>query len=433
MARYSENDQSHGAYLDYLARCSQAFTPFAPIELPDFFAGRAHVVEDIRRELQAPGRQVAIYGERGVGKTSLATLLYFFARYDDDNVYLQRCQDTTTFEDICHFLLNATGRQLSINGAQAEAGRSGEAKVGPLSAGVSRRTTLTYRAAADAQAVSIARLLEIFQSRHGLLILDEFDRVRDAATKTRVAEMIKHFSDARSQTKIVVVGVGETVSELIGEHQSLSRSLAQVGLKRMDEQELMDIVRRGSERAGVRFDRSVATRTVRLADGFPHFVHLICLYASHYAGSVLQAEGDRRPYVGETEYHLGLKSAIEKSEHTLQEGYDSAVVTTRRKSDIYELTLRAMALSRERDVQVRELADHASFLAGTALRPEKFSSALGELIKPDRGAILKRVRDGYYKFANPLMRPYVRLQLELENLAVHGGQLEFPFMRPASA
>jgi hypothetical protein len=112
-----------------------------------------------------------------------------------------------------------------------------------------------------------------------------------------------------------------------------------------------------------------------------------------------------------------------------KEAYESAVITTRRKSDIYELTLRAMALSEKRDVQVREIAKHASYLTGDELRPEKFSNALGELVKPEHKRVLTKVRDGYYKFTSPLMRPYLRFLLEYDNLTYHQGQLEFPFMR----
>ena len=325
-------------YLDYLARCRQVFTPFAPIELPDFFAGRAHVIEDIRGELQAPGRQVAIYGERGVGKTSLALLLYFFAGYGDEHVHISRCREETTFDDICQSALTSAGHMLAVNGARTESARTGEGHLGGVGGGLSRSTSVTWRAIRDAQSVTPARMLEAFQRVRKLLIIDEFDRVQDTQTKTRMAEMIKHFSDARSETKIVIVGVAETLSALIGEHESLSRSLAQIGLKRMDEPELADIIQRGSQRMGMAFDRNVAFRIVRLADGFPHFVHLICLYASLYAGDDLREDERRRPHVGEREYHLGLKSAIEKSEHSLQTAHETAVVTTRRKSDIYELT-----------------------------------------------------------------------------------------------
>lgn len=417
------------AYLDYVARCRQAFTPFAPIELPDFFAGRAHVIEDIRGELEAPGRQVAIYGERGVGKTSLALLLYFFAGYDDNRVHIFRCQGETTFDDICRHLLIDAGQLLGINGAQIETGSGAEGRLGPLSGSVARRTTVSYRPVRDSQTITLSRMLDAFRPPRALLIIDEFDRVKDARTKTRMAEMIKHFSDARSETKIVIVGVAETLNELIGQHESLSRSLAQIRLVRMDEPELRDIITRGSQRTDATFDAPVVRKIVCLADGFPHFVHLLSLYASLYAGEPLRSDDGSRAHVGDREYHLGLKGAIAKSEHTLQETYESAIVTTRRKSDIYELTLRAAALSEQRDVQVRELAGHASYLTGTKLRPEKFSNPLGQLIKPERGRILTKVRDGYYKFTNPLVRPYVRLLLEFDNLTHHDGQIEFPFMR----
>lgn len=427
----SELGSDRTAYLDYLAHCRQVFTPFAPIELPEFFAGRAHVIEDVRGELEAPGRQVAVYGERGVGKTSLAQLLYFFAGYDDNQVHVFRCDRSTTFDDICRSLLSQAGHWFGVNGAQTETSKTGEGRIGPLGGSLSRRTTLSYRAMQDAQTISPGKMLDVFRGMRQLLIIDEFDRVRDAPTKTRMAELIKHFSDARSRTKIVIVGVAETLTDLIGQHESLSRSLAQVALKRMDQPELADIIVRGSQRTGAKFDPGVKDRIVRLSDGFPHFVHLLCLYASIYAGECLQADEQRHPCVGEREYRLGLKSAIEKSEHSLQEAYESAVVTTRRKSDIYELTLSAIALSAERDVQVRELAQHASYLTGDKLRPEKFSNALGQLVKDERGRVLTKVRDGYYKYTNPLMRPYIRFLLEFDNLTQRNGQMRFPFMREA--
>ncbi len=422
---------SSNDYLDYLARCRQAFTPFAPIELPDFFAGRAHVIEDINSELKLPGRQVAIYGERGVGKTSLAVLLYFFAEYDDEDVYIFRCHKGTTFDDVCLSFLESAGCKFTAEEAKVERRRSAEIRVGPLSGGTSGRTAITYKALQGSHVATPARMLEAFQQHRALLIIDEFDRVLDVATKTRMAEMIKHFSDARSVTKIVIVGVANTLDELIGRHQSLSRSLAQIGLERMDEPELEDIIERGSRRIGVSFDPAIITKIVCVADGFPQFVHLLSLYASLYAGEPLRDDSQAKARIQDREYALGLKSAISKSEHTLQEAYESAVITTRRKSDIYELTLHAMALSEERDVQVRKLAENASYLTKErrTFSPEKFSNPLGVLIKPERGEVLTKVRTGHYKFTNPLMRAYVRLLLEYDNVVHHGGQLEFPFMR----
>jgi archaellum biogenesis ATPase FlaH len=414
--------------LDYLAKCRQAFTPFAPIELPDFFAGRAHVVEDIRGELQAPGRQVAIYGERGVGKTSLALLLYFFADYDDENVRIYRCDEKTTFETICSSFLSKAGDSQSLDSIQIAENKEAGVRLGPLAVSDAKRSSHTFKPLPEIVQVSPARMLETFSSRRELLIIDEFDRVRDKETKTRIAELIKHFSDARSESKVVIVGVAETLTELIGQHESLSRSLAQIGLKRMDDPELAEIIKRGKTRIGVSFDDRVTKKIIRLADGFPHFVHLLCLYSSIYAGRVLKNGRERAPHVGDSEYKLGLQSAIEKSEHSLRDTYDTAIITTRKKSGIYELILHSLAMSDEIVVQVREIERFAEWLTGYPQKPEKFSNPLGQLIKSERGCILVKVRDGYYKFSNPLMRPYIRFKMEYDNITLHGGQLEFPFM-----
>src|SRR4051794_15436536 len=47
------------------------YTPDVPIFDPALFSGRRDDVEQFRRLLATPGTTIAIFGERGVGKTSL--------------------------------------------------------------------------------------------------------------------------------------------------------------------------------------------------------------------------------------------------------------------------------------------------------------------------------------------------------------------------
>ncbi len=67
-------------------------------------------------------------------------------------------------------------------------------------------------------------------------------------------------------------------------------------------------------------------------------------------------------------------------------------------------------------------------LTGDKPKIESLSSYLRSLIKPEKKEILVRVRQGYYKFANPLMRAYVRFILAQHNMELKG-QLQFPWMR----
>ena len=65
-------------YADFVALAKQQFTPFRPIQLVELFKGRKEIVQRVVGELQSPGRHVILYGDRGVGKTSLANLISFF-------------------------------------------------------------------------------------------------------------------------------------------------------------------------------------------------------------------------------------------------------------------------------------------------------------------------------------------------------------------
>jgi uncharacterized protein len=50
----------------------RVLSPSNAIQTPELLHGRAKQLEEIRRALYSPGRQIFIYGHRGVGKTSLA-------------------------------------------------------------------------------------------------------------------------------------------------------------------------------------------------------------------------------------------------------------------------------------------------------------------------------------------------------------------------
>ena len=59
----------------FLAKIDQAFSPFAPINEARFFAGRSAQRSQVVDAILATGRHAVLFGERGVGKTSLANML----------------------------------------------------------------------------------------------------------------------------------------------------------------------------------------------------------------------------------------------------------------------------------------------------------------------------------------------------------------------
>lgn len=432
MTTVDVQDPKREAYLNFLARTDQAFRPYAPIDLPEFFAGRMEHIRRLEAEIRAPGRQVALYGERGVGKTSLAKLAYFFLRQNEEHTHFVRCEKSSTFDTIFRDVLASAGIEVVLNGVESEGDRHGSLGIGSASIGATRRLRRSFRRINTGEQITPHTLLEQFSGCRGLIIIDEYDRVDDANTHTRMAELLKHFSDATSTTKIMLVGVADTLSQLLREHESLSRSLAQIKLDRMAIEELSEIVRKGESHLGASVKPPIARRIVRLADGFPYFVHLICRHAAHVAAQqVLDSEGTR-VVIADNEYAEGLHAALSNAEHTLSEQYEQAVITTRRPSDKFTLVLWGIALSEDREVQVKDIARNMALFMNDEPRPGSFNWNLGELSRDKRGPILTKVREGWYKFTNPLMRPYVRLLMELERILYPGRQWVFPFMDTGS-
>ncbi len=416
-------------YLDYVARCDQAFRPFAPIELPDFFKGREKNVELLCSELKTAGRQVAIYGERGVGKTSLAVLAYFFAGFNDEAAHFVRCDRDSTYDTIVEELLLQANIQYLPNGIETETAHTGGIDVGPGSLSRHKTTRLRQRSVGSGRSIGPALLLRHFAELEGLLIIDEYDRVRDEATHSRLAETLKHFSDAASKTKILVVGVAETLSGLIGEHESLIRCLAQIKLDRMSEDELAEIVATGEDRVGIVFQEVVRRKIIALSDGFPFYTHLLCKYCAEDAGKLLRENPSAKVVVSEPEYQRALQRAIQTGEGTLRDDYQTAVITVKRKTDMFRNVLWAVAYSGSEEVQVRQIADNIGLLTGERPKVAGLNAYLGPLTKPKKKNILVRVRQGYYRFGNPLMRAYIRLILEKHNIVEASGQMQFPWMR----
>ena len=60
---------------EQLFKCGKVFSPATPINSRDLFAGRTHQITQVGAAVHTRGQHAIIFGERGVGKTSLANIL----------------------------------------------------------------------------------------------------------------------------------------------------------------------------------------------------------------------------------------------------------------------------------------------------------------------------------------------------------------------
>ena len=70
MARRSKEDWQASRF-----EAGQLFTPSTPIAVAEFFSGRKKEIEQLFEAIAERGRHAMVYGERGVGKTSLSQVV----------------------------------------------------------------------------------------------------------------------------------------------------------------------------------------------------------------------------------------------------------------------------------------------------------------------------------------------------------------------
>ncbi|MGZ3143422.1 nSTAND1 domain-containing NTPase [Lentzea chajnantorensis] len=374
----------------------QVFTPHQPIRDGEVLAGRSAEIGRLISVLNTPGQHVLLYGERGVGKSSLAIVVsntYAQAITTVQKFFLKRCDHTDTFESIFHEPLAAVGVDvLRVEYVTQESRtRKKEAKVVDIGFGVEAQSSLaaTYRPDGTIGASEAARHLSRLT---GFMLIDELDVVSDPLVRKKIAELIKHLSDAGASFKLMLVGIAETAADLTDGHASVQRALRETKLQTMQEGQLRDIVQRGASALGLVFDESVTIAIARLSAGYPHFTHLLALKCAEH---VIRAG---RKQITMADLPLAMTAAVEDAESTLRHGYTESI---RSQSKSYKDALTAAASISDEEFSLAELRK--------AMNGENPSPMLRKLASEDGSTILKRVSRGIFRFTDPRMRSYIRI------------------------
>src|SRR6185437_4810116 len=116
-----------------------------------------------------------------------------------------------------------------------------------------------------------------------IVIIDEYDRLKGKEIRELFAYTIKTLSDQTVPVTLVLVGVAESVNDLIAHHQSVERALVQIHMPRMKQQELEEIVTKGVGRVDMTIDNQGVRRLASLSKGLPHYTHLVALHSARLA------------------------------------------------------------------------------------------------------------------------------------------------------
>ncbi len=203
---------------DQFKRLFQIFCPSVPITYPARLVGRETECDDLVRTLLAPGRHAVIYGDRGVGKTSIARAISgSFCKDEHLKLIEYQCGTKDTYKDIAGRILSNCDR-LTIARSKSDSHEqttSAGVKVVFAEGGAnSKRTVVTERVDLVQVNLTPDGFSSYLAGVDGVVVLDEFDRIEDKETKAFFAETLKALSNYKSSLKFVICGVSNTAGAL---------------------------------------------------------------------------------------------------------------------------------------------------------------------------------------------------------------------------
>ena len=398
-------------FLDRTRRVAEAFRPAAPIDRRDLFSGRGRQIADVFSVVAQPGQHAVVYGERGVGKTSLGLVTGQLLASSNVLTTWATCDASDDFSSVWHkalgeIALTTTRPAVGFGERVDEQVETASQLLGP--------GPVTPHAVREAlQGIARRQPLAVF--------LDEFDRFDDRDGRVLFADAIKALSDRLVPATIVLIGVADSVGELIREHRSVERALVQIQMPRMASSELEEIARRGIAAAGMTIAGQALGRITALSQGLPHYTHLLTQLAAQ------TALDERRTDVTVRDVDAAVARAIDRAQQSIVDAYLGAV--SGRRGSIYPEVLLACALAEEDEFGFFAPADVREPLSEILRKPCKtnaFSRHLERLASESHGAVLQRHgRAGAtrYRFVNPLLQPYVAMRGLSEGL-VRASDLE---------
>ena len=376
---------------DVRSSLRKAFTPTQPIALPDLLTGRFEVLTRVYEDVLSPSQHVLLYGDRGVGKTSIARVVSVLAGGMEDSpsvAIVVSCDTTDTFSTIWQKVLR-------------------EIRIPSRSVGFGRTESTESATRITPPESLMPNDIRIFVESCGTpltVIIDEYDRVLDEDTRRLMTDTIKMFSDYSTPCSLVLVGVSQSVEELVDAHQSIARNLDFVHVEPMGTEQLAKIIESGLGKVGLDFERGLDYRIGELSQGYPHYTHLLGLCAG------ISAASRGSEVVTFRDLNKAINQALQRTAESIRLEFDRATESSQPNNIYKEVLLSCALVSKDdRGRFMHSWVQHPlERILGQQISPVRCQRHLSAFLSPERGPTLIRTgKPGRYwwRFANPQLIP----------------------------
>lgn len=368
----------------------EAFTPGRPISELELFAGRSEEIQQLEDVVSEQGRHAIIYGERGVGKTSIAST---FHRKLNSSTRTVRsiCVNADSTDDFTSLWRKVFRRIKTAD--ETASGWADEHYLGLIKP--------------DDVVIELASFAVIDVP---IVIIDEYDRIKADECKILMTDAIKALSDHDINCTVILVGVADSISSLVRDHASISRAVKQVQMPRMTQEELKEIVIKRLKRMPLQISDDALWRIAYFSKGLPFFTHSLGKF------SAIAAIEAKKLLIKEDDVEKAITKCIEDTDYTIRESYSRAHERSKKKDNIFKDVMAACALTEPDSVgkfTAAAVEIPLSEIKGKTYQVPSFSYHLNELCKDVRGNILVKSgtkQNHRFSFADARMQPYLILR-----------------------
>ena len=383
-----------------MARLGEVFTPTRPITTQGLLAGRLDMLYHLYDDVLTPAKHVLLYGDRGVGKSSIARVLTAVSQEPHDpngrrSIFIL-CDSNDTYGSIWRKVFQEillTEKQLGFDRYE-------------------QRSIVGHWNPDDLiEAPNDVRLLIAGLPNPTTIVIDEYDRIQSDGDASRLmTDTIKLFSDTNTPSTIVLVGVGQSIEQLVSAHESITRNIDYVPVEPMHPDGLAEIIQKGFARLNMTFEPGLDFRIAQLSQGYPHYTHLLGQWAGRRA-----AERNSQ-VVTSDDLKTALPSSIADAAGGIRIEYDRATDSTQ-PNNLFKEVLLACALT-DKDVRGRFPLAAVQPPLQKILSPRKihrssYQRHLALFCESEHGEVLiktGRKKNYRWHFSNPQLIPFVLLQ-----------------------
>lgn len=413
---------------------------------PSRFVGRRDLIQDCIRAVNTPLGLIAVYGNRGVGKSSLLrqiqqmalgdytlakraglghtvpvsprkylTVYYTADQFisDGQDLLKRLCNDQNEEDGFLRLVPN-DGKELTEFTRSKEV--SGGADLKLVNWGAKGVEESKYARTVPDDVVQtfrnylsaiVTHQVKRKMGRDGLLILiDEFDVIRD---KSGIGSLIKSLSS--SEVKFAVCGIGRDLYEIVEDHASVERLLEEGALhvRPMSQAETREIFTTAERlfKNQIDFSDDVVGEIVNLSEGYPYFAQLVGKECVTHVNSLNKNRVDMEVF------NLVLDDVKRGTAFpTLESSYQRAIGS----SEGRQILLHFLAEQNTEGELFNE--EGGKVVLSSARRDardldiEYVDQLMPRLVEQKYGPILRKTGDrrGEYEFVNPVLRLYIRLR-----------------------